>query len=104
MEENSALSVQHLSVNYDKTPVLWDVTFDVPPGKLVGIVGPNGAGKSTLIKTVLELVPPISGKVQVFNRPLSDVRKKVAVAVHDLNVPGKSAIRSDPNRFQHKDA
>ena len=78
MKEDSALAVHHLSVNYDKTPVLWDVSFEVPQGKLVGIVGPNGAGKSTLIKTVLGLVPPISGKVALFGRPLSDVRQRVA--------------------------
>jgi len=78
METESALSVQHLSVNYDKTPVLWDVTFDVPRGRLIGIVGPNGAGKSTLIKTILGLVQPISGKVAVFNRPLAEVQKQVA--------------------------
>jgi len=77
MNEN-AVSIYHLSVNYDKTPVLWDVTFDIPQGKLVGIIGPNGAGKSTLIKTVLELVPPISGKVVLFGQPLSKVRQRVA--------------------------
>jgi len=73
-----ALSLHHLTVNYDKTSVLWDVGCEVPRGRLVGIIGPNGAGKSTLIKTALGLVEPIAGKVEFFGKPFSEVRLKVA--------------------------
>lgn len=73
-----ALSVHHLTVNYDNTSVLWDISFDVPYGKLVGIIGPNGAGKTTFIKTALGLVQPVSGKVEFFEQPLSRVKKRVA--------------------------
>lgn len=73
-----AFKTYQLTVNYDKTPVLWDISLEVPPGKLVGIVGPNGAGKSTLIKTALGLVQPISGSVEFFGEPLARVRQRVA--------------------------
>src|SRR5262245_48224751 len=73
-----ALLVDQLSVNYDKTPVLWDVSFAIPQGKLVGIIGPNGAGKSTLIKAVLGLVEPLTGYAELLGRPLKKVRKQVA--------------------------
>jgi manganese/zinc/iron transport system ATP- binding protein len=73
-----ALQVHQLTVNYDKTPVLWDISLEVPRGKIVGIVGPNGAGKSTFIKTALGLVQPISGKVEFFGQPLSEVRRLIA--------------------------
>lgn len=73
-----ALEVFQLNVNYGKTPILWDLTFQVPAGKIVGIVGPNGAGKSTFIKAALGLVTPISGKVEFFGRPLKDVRRSIA--------------------------
>lgn len=76
--EPLALQVSQLSVNYDQSPVLWDISLAVPTGKLVGIIGPNGAGKSTLIKAVLGLVPPISGKVEFFGQSLADVRLRVA--------------------------
>ena len=78
MPEAPVLKIDQLSVNYDKTPVLWDVSFEIPSGKLVGIIGPNGAGKSTLLKAALSLVKPISGSVEFFGRPLREVRKKVA--------------------------
>jgi manganese/zinc/iron transport system ATP- binding protein len=69
---------EDLNVNYERTPVLWDVSFSVPKGKLVGIVGPNGAGKSTLLKAALGLVKPLSGKIEFFNQPLDFVRQKIA--------------------------
>lgn len=73
-----ALQVHQLSVNYDKTPVLWDVSLEVPAGKLVGIIGPNGAGKSTFIKTALGLLKPLSGKIEFFGKPLKQVRQRIA--------------------------
>ncbi|MEM1283520.1 MAG: ABC transporter ATP-binding protein [Chlamydiota bacterium] len=78
LQEEPALQIYQLSVNYDKTPVLWDVTMEIPKGKLVGIIGPNGAGKSTFIKTVLGLIPPLSGKVSFLGKPLKKMRKRVA--------------------------
>lgn len=101
-EEVPAFEVHQLTVNYDKTPVLWDVSFCVPQGCLVGIVGPNGAGKSTLIKTALGLVRPISGRVSFLKRPLSEVQQQVAyvpqretvdwdfpITVHELVLMGR---------------
>lgn len=76
--QTPVLEVRQLSVNYDKTPVLWDISLEIPAGKLVGIIGPNGAGKSTFIKTVLGLIKPISGNVEFFGLPLKDIRGKVA--------------------------
>jgi len=77
-KKQPALHVNQLSVNYDKTPVLWDISLEIPEGKLIGIVGPNGAGKSTFIKTVLGLVKPISGFVELFGKPISEVRQRIA--------------------------
>lgn len=73
-----AFQAHQLTVNYEKTPVLWDISCEIPQGHLVGIIGPNGAGKSTLIKASLDLVTPISGKIEFFGLPLKDVRKRIA--------------------------
>lgn len=67
-----------LNVNYGKTPILWDVTFQIPAGKMIGILGPNGAGKSTLFKAALGLVKPLSGNVHLLGQPASKARKKIA--------------------------
>lgn len=73
-----ALQVHQLTVNYDKTPILWDISLEVPCGKIVGVIGPNGAGKTTFIKTALGLVQPISGKIEFFGKPLTEVRRRIA--------------------------
>jgi manganese/zinc/iron transport system ATP- binding protein len=72
------LQVSELSVNYEKTPVLWDISFSIPAGKLVGIIGPNGAGKTTLVKAALGLIKPLSGKIDFFGCPLREVQERVA--------------------------
>lgn len=72
-----ALSVHDLTVAYHRKPVIWDVAFDVAPGRLVGVVGPNGAGKSTLLKAALGLTPRASGRVEVFGKPLESSRDRV---------------------------
>lgn len=77
-KKNIALEAYHLTVNYDKTPVLWDITLAIPKGNIVGIIGPNGAGKSTFIKAALGITAPLTGKVEFFGKPLSAIRDKIA--------------------------
>lgn len=73
-----AVTVENLSVHYDKTPVLWEINFTIPPGQLVGIIGPNGAGKSSLLKALLGVIKPLSGSVSYFGAPLKQSKKKIA--------------------------
>lgn len=72
------LSIQDMTVAYQRQPVLWDVDYVAPAGKLVAIIGPNGAGKSTLIRAVLDLVPRVTGDVQLYGQPYAAVRSRVA--------------------------
>ena len=44
------------------------VSFEVPHGKVMGVVGANGAGKSTLMRTVAGILPPTAGRVEVHGR------------------------------------
>lgn len=72
-----ALSIYDLTVAYHRKPVLWDISLDIPEGRLVGVLGPNGAGKSTLIKAVMGLVPWVSGRIHVFGQPYRRSRQRV---------------------------
>lgn len=57
------LDVRNLRFSYGPHRVLSDVSFDVAPGEIVGLVGPNGAGKTTLLKILATLLLPDSGSI-----------------------------------------
>lgn len=78
MKQPPALTVEQLTVSYDRTPVLWDLSLEVPQGELVGILGPNGAGKSTFLKALLGFVTPIAGRISFFGQSYPGVRKRIA--------------------------
>jgi manganese/zinc/iron transport system ATP- binding protein len=75
---NFSFEADALNVNYGKIPILWDITFQIPQGQMVGILGPNGAGKSTLLKAALGLVKPLSGNISLLGRAAAKARKKIA--------------------------
>ncbi|MCR5789542.1 MAG: ABC-F family ATP-binding cassette domain-containing protein [Lachnospiraceae bacterium] len=56
------LFAKDLSIGYDT--VLSTVSFDVKRGERLGIIGGNGLGKSTLIKTIVGVIPPLSGELR----------------------------------------
>ena len=57
------LSCQGLSVRYERSFALEEVSFSISQGDYLCIVGENGSGKSTLLNTILGLLPPQSGCV-----------------------------------------
>jgi manganese/zinc/iron transport system ATP- binding protein len=77
-QENTSIEVHNLTVSYHRKPVLWDIDFQLPKGKLIGIVGPNGSGKTTMLKTIMGLMKPDSGYVDIFGQPLDKVRERVS--------------------------
>ena len=53
----SALACESVGVVLDNTPLLREVSLNVPAGSWLGVIGPNGAGKSTLLHAVCGIVP-----------------------------------------------
>lgn len=63
---SNLLQIKELTGGYTyDMPVLHDVSFNVAPGEIVGLIGLNGAGKSTTIKHVLGLMEPMSGTIGI---------------------------------------
>ncbi|HET8542126.1 MAG TPA: sulfate/molybdate ABC transporter ATP-binding protein [Anaeromyxobacter sp.] len=59
-----SIEVRGLSKSFDGTPVLRDVSLDIPEGELVALLGPSGCGKTTLLRIVAGLETPDAGEVR----------------------------------------
>ncbi|WP_020678122.1 ATP-binding cassette domain-containing protein [Geopsychrobacter electrodiphilus] len=59
------LKINNLSVNIQKIPILREVSLSIETGSMVGLIGRNGAGKTTLMRTVMGLMPFVSGSAQI---------------------------------------
>lgn len=70
--------VENLTVHYDGTPALWDVSVKIPRGKFVAVIGPNGAGKSSFMKALLGLTETVSGRVLFHHKKAKEIRGKIA--------------------------
>lgn len=71
MQNNSIVEFENVQIGYDKRPLLNRVIdISILREEFWGIVGPNGGGKSTFLKTVLGLLPPISGNVHYEYNPV----------------------------------
>ncbi len=64
---SAIISARSLVKNYGETHALDNVSFEVEPGRIVGLIGPNGAGKTTALKAILGLTP-FKGDMQVAGR------------------------------------
>lgn len=67
----SDLRLDSVTVRYDGTDAVSDVSLNLTAGSLVGLIGPNGAGKTTLLRTAAGLVRLESGEVYLGGEPLS---------------------------------
>lgn len=75
-----AFKVRHLSKDYGGHKVLDDISFDIPAGKIVGLLGPNGCGKTTLIKILSGLIHDYTGMIKVGGRSIG-IASKASVAL-----------------------
>ena len=86
-----ALSFQNVSFAYDEAeniPVLQDVSFEVLPGKRVGIAGTTGAGKTTLVSLLSRFYDPTSGRitldgVDLRDLKIADLRNQFAIVLQE---------------------
>lgn len=61
------LAVKDLTKRYPNF-TLQNITFSLKPGRIMGLIGKNGAGKSTTLKSILNLVHPDAGTIQMFGK------------------------------------
>ncbi|MDR1631068.1 MAG: ABC transporter ATP-binding protein [Oscillospiraceae bacterium] len=67
MEQQAMIQIRNLKKAYGKNVVLNDISFDLPKGRIVGLLGPNGSGKTTLIKVLAGIIHDYEGTVLIDN-------------------------------------
>lgn len=67
--ESAVFSMRHVSKRYRRASALDDVTIEVMPGEIVGLVGRNGCGKTTLLQHVAGLIVQTEGECRTFGVP-----------------------------------
>ena len=64
------LNITNLRAGYGAINILWDLSLEIPEGKLTTILGPNGAGKTTLMRAIMGLIPTTQGDIQLGEQSL----------------------------------
>lgn len=106
------ISVRGLSKTYgsgaNSVTALSDADFDIQQGSVVGILGPNGAGKTTLIKSLLNLVLPSSGSIELFGTTVDthdvEIYRRIGAMFEGArNIYWRLSVRQNLNFFTRLD-
>ncbi|MHA1123254.1 MAG: ABC transporter ATP-binding protein [Candidatus Heimdallarchaeota archaeon] len=97
------LAFDNLDFGYAKNLVLKDISFNLEPGRKMGLVGQTGSGKTTLARLIFRLYDPKSGKIRVNgintkNFPLKELRSNIAYVTQDVEL-FKASIRDNVTFF-----
>jgi iron complex transport system ATP-binding protein len=71
----TAITVERVSVAYNGTPVVREVTLTVATGTWIALIGPNGAGKTTLLRAIASLLPH-EGDIRLDGEPVSSLTRR----------------------------
>lgn len=72
MEKESVISVKHLTQRYGTGRIIYsDLSFEVPKGRILGLLGKNGTGKTTTINILMGYLRPQAGECRIFGEPIT---------------------------------
>ncbi|WP_044223661.1 ABC transporter ATP-binding protein [Flammeovirga pacifica] len=87
------ISIRNLSKNYEEVQALKNISLEVKPKEIFGLIGPDGAGKTTLMRILTSLLLFDEGEVQVMGKsPISDYQ---FIRNHIGYMPGKFSLYED---------
>ncbi|MEH0832486.1 type I secretion system permease/ATPase [Pectobacterium cacticida] len=104
------LQVEQLSANAPntRTPILANITFELFPGDVLGVLGPSGSGKSTLARLLVAAMPALGGKVRLDGADMhqwdkGDLGRFIGYLPQDVQL-FSGTIAENIARFTHPDA
>jgi len=76
MIKEYAIELKDVTIGYNDTPVVKNISIKVKVGEFVSILGENGAGKTTLFKGILQMLPLMTGSITILNKDVTKGRDK----------------------------
>ncbi|MFH4964221.1 ABC transporter ATP-binding protein [Gaetbulibacter sp. M235] len=90
------INIQNLHKKFGKNIVLSGVNLDIKEGGIFAVLGPNGSGKTTLIKSILGMVIPNKGTINLLGKSIknnSDYRNKIDYLPQIANFPNNLKVK-----------
>jgi len=112
------ISITDLRASYEGAEILHGISADFPAGKISVLMGPNGCGKSTTLRSLVRMVPEMSGSLTLDGQNLGalapqELARRIAYLPQSRNVPDISVERlvlhgrfpylSYPRRYRKED-
>ncbi|HBK84172.1 MAG TPA: ABC transporter ATP-binding protein, partial [Flavobacterium sp.] len=95
------LHTTNLTIGYStkeaKKPIFKNINIELKKGQLISLIGANGIGKSTLIKTLTQIIKPLSGNIFIENKPLKSLKnnelaQKLSIVLTDSLPPSNLTV------------
>lgn len=101
MSKKIAVSVKNLTKRYGRLVAVDRISFEIEEGDFFGFIGPNGAGKTTTIKSMLNLLVPNSGAIELFGRDVShnEFQDKIGYVPGEANLYDNLTVGAQINYF-----
>lgn len=95
MNQYPLVYLDHVTKNYGHEVALMDVSLNIQPGRIIGLLGPNGSGKTTIIKLINGLLQPSLGNIYIHGQLPSPDSKKVVSYLPDTTYLSENIKISD---------
>ncbi|MDE6240127.1 MAG: ABC transporter ATP-binding protein [Muribaculaceae bacterium] len=80
--QESVISVRNLTQRYGKGRIIYsDLSFEVPKGRILGLLGKNGTGKTTTINILMGYLRPQSGECRIFGESITEMRPETRARI-----------------------
>lgn len=81
-DSTPVISVKHLTQRYGTGRVIYsDLNFEVPKGRILGLLGKNGTGKTTTINILMGYLRPIEGDCRIFGERITEIRPETRARI-----------------------
>ena len=99
MTQYPLVYLDHVQKLYGKHTALYDVSVNIQPGRIIGLLGPNGSGKTTIIKLINGLLQPSLGNIYIHGQLPSPASKKAVSYLPDTTYLNENMKIIDAIRY-----